>query len=107
MADLDKIQEIVEKTDGKVSELCIGVAEINQRCLDRLRIMDGHTRTLYGDDGTAGVVARQNKVVEKLQNMNGVAKEKHEWSMRILAPVISQIIIAVILAIYVIWKTQK
>ena len=97
MADL-------ETMDGKLDDILQNVATINQRCVDRLRILDGHGKTLYGNDGAGGLVARQNEVNLRLKNMNGVAKDRNDWARSIVAPVIAALLVSVIMAAIVIWK---
>lgn len=99
MADLDVM-------DGKLDDILQNVATINQRCVDRLRILDGHGKTLYGEDGTGGLVAKQNEANLRLKNMNGVAKDRKDWAKSIIAPVIAALIISVVVCALFIWKTH-
>lgn len=99
MADLDLM-------DGKLDDLLISVAAINERCIARGQTIDGHGRTLYGDDGAGGLVAKQNEVNLHLKNMNGVAKDRKEWAKSIAAPVIAALLVSAIMAAIVIWKTH-
>lgn len=76
------------------------IATINQRCKDCQQKIEGHQKTLYGQDGTKGIVARINA-------LNGASKDKREWIMRIASPVISGLIVAAIIAMLYLWKSHN
>jgi hypothetical protein len=71
----------LEEIDTKLDVIMKSVAKIEQRCVERGRIIDGHGKTLYGQNGRGGVVATVNK-------LNGVNKDRKEWIMKIGAAVI-------------------
>lgn len=94
----------LEEMDGKLDMIITSIATIKQRCVDRGKTIDGHRKTLYGNDGTGGVVAKQSQVVQRLDCMNKVETTKKEWAMRIMGPIISGLIVAALLGLLVMWK---
>ena len=90
--------------DGKLDSVLTGIATINQRCIDRGRAIDGHRKTLYGDNGTGGVVAKVNTLSSVAKTAKDINTTKKEWAMRILGPVISGLIVAAVLGLLVMWK---
>ena len=107
MADLETIQRTVQDNNEKISELCQGIATITQRCIDRGAKIDGHRRTLYGENGTGGVVAKQNTIMQKINNMNNNNEDRKDLAKKILMRVVSDLLIVGILALLYMWKTQK
>lgn len=92
--------------DVKLDTVITSIATINQRCLDKGKTINGHGMTLYGPDGAGGIVVKQNEVNLRLKNMNGVNKDRKDWLKSIIAPVIAALLISVIFAAIVIWKTH-
>lgn len=95
-------------TIDEVHDICIEikqeVAIINQRCVDRGKTIDGHGQTLYGENGTEGVVAKQNSVMQTLRDMAKSGAIAEQWRQRIVAPVITALIISTILGGLILWK---
>ena len=87
----------LEIMDGKLDKIIKSIATIEQRCVDRGRTMDGHRKTLYGENGLGGVVAKVN-------TLNGINTTKKEWAMKILGPIISAFVIAALFGLFAIWK---
>ena len=104
--DIEAIYKIVSSTNKKVDELCVGVGKINERCDARLKIIDGHTRTLYGQDGTGGIVSKQNSILGRLKNINNITADKKKWTKVIVAPIVVAIIVAIIIAAMTLWKSS-
>ncbi len=89
----------LEIMDGKLDKIIESIATIEQRCVDRGKTIEGHRKTLYGNDGTAGVVAKVN-------TLNGINTTKQKWAMRIIGPIISALIIAALFGLLAIWKFE-
>jgi len=87
----------LEDIDLKLDTVITSIATINQRCIDRGRTIDGHGKTLYGNDGTGGVVAKVN-------TLNTANKTRKEWAMQIVSPIISALIVAAIFGLFAMWK---
>lgn len=87
----------LEEMDGKLDTIITNIATINQRCVDRGRVLDGHGKTLYGENGLGGVVA-------KVTTLNGANTTRKEWAMRIISPIISAVLVAAIFGLFVMWK---
>lgn len=90
--------------DGKLDTVLTGIATINQRCLDRGRTIDGHGKTLYGDNGTGGVVAKVNTLNSTVETEQKSNTTKNEWAMRIIGPIISALVVSAILGGLILWK---
>jgi len=90
-------------TIDEVHQVCIviqkDIATINQRCKDCHKKIEGHQKTLYGENGTRGIVARINV-------LSGESKDKKEWLMRIASPVIASLITGAILGLIGIWAVM-
>jgi len=100
MATLDEVYEVCSSIKQEI-------ATINQRCVDRGRAIDGHQKTLYGADGAGGVVAKQNKTIDRLDRMNGTASKKDEWLYRIISPVIVGVVLGIVYALVNLWKEHN
>jgi hypothetical protein len=107
MADLDIIQALVEDMNQKMGNLCVSVGKINERCEAREKILHGHTITLFGEDGTSGVVARQNRILQQFESSINLEKNKQQWKQKIFSPVISAIIVAIITGLFWLYVTVK
>jgi hypothetical protein len=90
----------LEEMDGKLDRIITSVAKIEQRCIDRGVTIDGHRKTLYGNDGTGGVVAKVN-------TLNGINTTKEKWAMRIIGPIISALVIAALFGLFAMWKFSE
>jgi hypothetical protein len=90
----------LEDIDGKLDMLITSIATIEQRCVDRGRVIDGHGKTLYGDDGMGGMVSRVNTLsAAKLADTT-----RKEWAMRIMGHVITALVVAAFLGLLIMWK---
>ena len=89
------------KTIDDVFNVCVHIKEeiatINQRCVDRGKTIEGHQKTLYGGDGRGGIVATVNK-------LNNQDANRKALLTKIIASVVSALLVSAILALFAIWK---
>jgi hypothetical protein len=89
--------EILKRIDANIAALLQWQSKMDERCQNRLQILQGHQRTLYGDDGADGIVAQTNSNSEFI----GQARA---WQLKIFGGVMAAAIIAVGAAILSLWK---
>ena len=94
----------LESIEGQLLVISSDVASINAREIAMAKIVEGHRRTLYGPNGTQGVVAKQNTVMDTLKTIEKQTLKEEAWKQKILAPVISGLVVAAVLGALMIWK---
>jgi hypothetical protein len=97
-----------------VTRIESGLTTINERCSTHYRILEGHTRTLYGANGNNGVVGKQEKQDNRIktleENRKDIKEAGKKWKDRLIDCTIKVAGIAVIIFIIMIiehWAVIK
>lgn len=113
MATLESLEAELKNNTRIVSNLCESVeitnkaiATINERCLNRGQTLDGHTRTLYGDNGAGGIVARVNTLNGDCINKKAANVQVKDFFLGVAQKLIVWGIISVVVFLLYSWKAQ-
>jgi hypothetical protein len=91
--------ELLERIDANVAALLQWQAKMDERCSSRLQILQGHQRTLYGNDGLDGLVTQTNSNCDFIENAKA-------WQLKVFGGVVAAAIISVGAAILSLWKAS-
>ena len=85
---------------GKVDKVNNSVVAIEERCVARGETIESLKKTLYGEDGASGLVAKQIVAKQVCKNMLKNKSRLHEWTLRIVPPVVVAVVLVIIFAVY-------
>ena len=120
MSDLSEVLTAIGTLDGKVDGLCgtvegqgekldevrNAVASIKPVCEAHQRALDGYAKTLFGTEGSTGIVKQIAVNTGRIESLETNKRERGEIFWRIAVQVLVFVIMAVIVFGLALWKRQ-
>jgi len=106
-ANLETLTENVKEQGDKIDAMVIDLTQVKTNCVGHLQRTDGLHLTVFGENGTMGLVKTVGTNTGRLDRLETDSKEKRIIAWKIAIPVIVAGVLAICGAAWALWNKMQ